>query len=149
MLLCRVGKFITVKGGFWWCALIVIFCQAMPRVGGHEEANFWMNGLYEAMVILVVFPLVIIIGAGSKVVGEKSQKFCKFLGDISYPLYITHFPLIYMQMGWREAHLDAPLGQHVMVAVSIFCIAIAIALASLKLYDEPAREWLKKKLFHC
>ena len=68
---------------------------------------------------------------------------------ISYPLYITHFPLIYMQMGWREAHLDAPLGQHVMVAVSIFCIAIAIAWASLKLYDEPAREWLKKKLFHC
>lgn len=108
-----------------------------------------MNGLYEAMVILVVFPLVVIIGAGSKVVGEKSQKFCKFLGDISYPLYITHFPLIYRQMGWREPHLDAPLGQHVMVAVSIFCIAIAIAWASLKLYDEPAREWLKKKLFHC
>ena len=54
-----------------------------------------------------------------------------------------------MQTGWREAHLDAPLGQHVMVAVSIFCIAIAIAWASLKLYDEPAHGWLKKKLFHC
>ena len=36
-----------------------------------------------------------------------------------------------------------------MVAVSIFCIAIAIAWASLKLYDEPAHGWLKKKLFHC
>lgn len=54
-----------------------------------------------------------------------------------------------MQTGWREAHLDAPLGQHVMVAVSIFCIAIAIAWASLKLYDEPARGWLKKKLSQC
>ena len=52
-------------------------------------------------------------------------------------------------MGWREPHLDAPLGQHVMVAVSIFCIAIAIAWASLKLYDEPARGWLKKKLSQC
>lgn len=52
-------------------------------------------------------------------------------------------------MGWREAHLDAPLGQHVMVAVSIFCIAIAIVWASLKLYDEPARGWLKKKLSQC
>lgn len=52
-------------------------------------------------------------------------------------------------MGWREPHLDAPLGQHVMVALSIFCIAIAIVWASLKLYDEPARGWLKKKLSQC
>jgi len=147
LLLSRIGKFITVKGGFWWCALIVIICQCMPRVGGVDPANFWMNGLYESVVILAVFPLVVAIGAGSKVVGEKSQKFCKFLGDISYPLYITHYPLIYVQMGWALDHKDAPLEQHIMVAVSIFVIAIAMAWASLKLYDEPVREWLKNKWF--
>lgn len=147
LLLSRIGKFISVKGGFWWCALIIIICQSIPRVGGSDPANFWMNGLYESIVILGVFPLVVTMGAGSKVVGEKSQKFCKFLGDISYPLYITHYPLIYVQMGWALNHKDAPLDQHIMVAVSLFCIAIAIAWASLKLYDEPVREWLKNKLF--
>lgn len=147
LLISRMGRFISLKGGFWWCALIVIACQAMPRVGGATPANYWMNGLYETIVILVVFPLVVAMGAGSKVVGEKSQKFCKFLGDISYPLYITHYPLIYVQMGWALNHHDAPASQHIMVAVSIFCIAIAMAWASFKLYDEPVREWLRNKLF--
>jgi len=119
----------------------------MPRVGGAIEENYWMNGLYESVVILAVFPLVVAMGAGSKIVGHKSQKFCKFLGDISYPLYITHYPLIYVHMGWALNHKEAPLDQHIMVAVSIFCVAIAMAWASLKLYDEPVREWLKKMWF--
>lgn len=147
LLLSRVGKFITVNGAFWWCALIIIVCQAMPRVGGVEPENFWMNGLYEAVVILAVFPLVVAMGAGGKVTGAKTQKICKFLGDISYPLYITHYPLIYMQMGWALNHKDAPMGQHIMVAISILVIAIALAWASLKLYDEPVRAWLRKKWF--
>lgn len=33
---------------------------------------------------------------------------------------------------------------HVTVAVSIFILSIAIAWASLKLYDEPVRQWLKE-----
>ena len=147
LLLSRMGKFITVKGGFWWCALIIVVCQCMPRVGGADPANWWMNGLYESVVILAVFPLVVAMGAGSNVVGQRSQQFCKFLGDISYPLYITHYPLIYVQMGWALDHKDAPIDQHIMVAVSIFVIAIAMAWASLKLYDEPVREWLKNKWF--
>lgn len=147
LLLSRIGKFINVKGGFWWCALIIIICQSLPRIGGVDPENYWMNGLYESIVILVIFPLVVAMGAGSKVVGNKSQKICKFLGDISYPLYITHYPLIYVQMGWALDHKDAPLDQHIMVAISIFIIAIAMAWASLKLYDEPVRDWLKKKLF--
>lgn len=147
LLLCRIGKFITVRSGFWWCALIIFLCQSMPRVGGTDPANFWMNGLYESIVILIVFPFVVTMGAGSKVEGAKSQKICKFLGDLSYPLYITHYPLIYMQMGWKEAHQDAPLDQHIFVAISTFCIAIAMAWALFRLYDVPVREWLKNKLF--
>ncbi|MBQ0057349.1 MAG: hypothetical protein KBT20_06795 [Bacteroidales bacterium] len=50
-------------------------------------------------------------------------------------------------MGWKETHQDAPLDQHIFVAISIFCIAIAMAWASYRLYDVPVREWLKNKLF--
>ena len=31
----------------------------------------------------------------------------------------------------------------IFVGVAIFCLAVGIAYASLKLYDEPVREWLK------
>lgn len=147
LLISRVGKFITVKGGFWWCALAVVTCQTMPRIGGADADNYWMNGLYEALCILVVFPLIVAVGAGSKVEDMASQRICRFLGDISYPLYITHYPLIYMQMGWALEHSNAPLEQHIMVSVSLFCVAIAVAYASFRLYDIPVREWLRDKLF--
>ena len=79
--------------------------------------------------------------------GGKSETINKFLGDISYPIYITHYPLIYMQMSWAESHKDAPLGMHVFVAVCIFFLAIGLAYTALKLYDLPVREWLKNRLF--
>ena len=136
-----------VRGGFWWCAIIIVILLMMPRIGGGNEANFWMNGLYEAICILVIFPLIVSVGAGSVVNGKTSTALCKFSGDISYPLYITHYPLIYMQMSWVGAHQDLPASTHVFVSVCIFIMAIGVAYASLKLYDLPVREWLKKKLF--
>ena len=146
LLISRIGKLITVRGGFWWCSLIIVILFAMPRIGGDNPDNFWMNGLYEAICILLVFPLVVAIGAGSSTKG-KTTAINRFLGDISFPLYITHYPLIYWQMSWATTHKDLPTETHVFVAVSIFILAVAIAYASLKLYDEPVREWLKRKLF--
>ncbi len=104
----------------------------------------WIDGAYNAVAILLLFPLAVSMGAGSRVTDNKSMAVCKWLGEISYPLYITHYPFIYAQMGWAAAHQDAPAGTHITVAVSVFIIAIAVAQASLKLYDIPVREWLKE-----
>ena len=148
LLISRIGKLIKVKAGFWWCSLMIVVLFCMPWMGlGTEGAARWTNGLYEAFCILVCFPLIIAMGAGSSVKGSKSTAINKFLGDISYPIYITHYPLIYMQMSWVDSHKDAPLGMHIFVAVCIFVLAILVAYASYRLYDLPVREWLKKKLF--
>ena len=138
----------TLKGGFWWCSLFIVILLAMPWLGlGTEGDSRWTNGLYEAICILVCFPIIVAIGAKSSVKGGKSEAINKFLGDISYPIYITHYPLIYMQMSWAEAHKDVPIGTHIFVAVCIFFLAIGLAYVALKLYDLPIREWLKKILF--
>lgn len=143
LLLSRIGKFITLRGAFWWCSLMVTAILVMPRIGGEEA--MWMNGMYEAVSILVLFPLIVAIGAGSRITDPRSINVCKFLGDISYPLYITHYPLICFHMRWVHNHPNAPLSTHIFVAVSLFIIALGIAYASLKLYDEPVREWLKNR----
>lgn len=75
----------------------------MPRIGG--ETHMWMNGAYEAFCVLLLFPLIVSIGAGSEINGKRSVSICKFLGEISYPLYVTHFPLIYMQIAWAKDSL--------------------------------------------
>ena len=173
LLISRMGKLIKVRGGFWWCSLFIVILLGMPWLGlGTEGDSRWTNGLYEAFCILVCFPIIVAVGAGSSVKGDKavikrgqsdaridsaereqarpevkSEALIKFLGDISYPIYITHYPLIYMQMSWAESHKYAPLGMHIFVAVCIFFLAIGLAYAAMKLYDLPIREWLKNKLF--
>lgn len=141
LLLARINKLIKVRRGFYWCSLFIAVVLVMPRIGGTTE--MWMNGAYEVLSIIVLFPLIVLMGAGSTVTGKRSVALCKFFGVISYPLYITHFPLIYMQKAWVSNNPDASQGMHIFIGVSIFCLAIGIAYASLKLYDEPVREWLK------
>ena len=141
LLLSRVGRLLPVKRGFYWCSLFIAVILVMPRIGGDTAP--WQNGVYEAVSVIVFFPLIVAMGAGSSVTGKRSVALCKFLGELSYPLYITHYPLIYMQISWARNHSDAPFEMHLFVAIVVFVLSIAIAYASLRLYDEPVREWLK------
>lgn len=142
LLLSRLGWKINVKGGFWWCSLIIAAILAWPCVGKGEFG--WANGLYCTVAVILLFPIIVVMGAGSRTTDPKTTAWCKWLGAISYPLYITHYPWIYFQMKWAADHHDLPVSVHVTVAVSIFILSIAIAWASLKLYDEPVRQWLKE-----
>lgn len=144
LLISRCHKLIRVRGGFWWCSLIVAVLLVMPRLGGQ---TLWINGLYDAVCILILFPVIVSMGAGSEVKGARSTAICKFFGKISYPIYITHFPWVYMQIAWVGHHADAPLAEHIMVNVSLYILAILTAYAALRLYDLPVRSWLKQKLF--
>ena len=145
LLLYRLGKlrFNLKSGGMLWCSLAVAATLAVPHIGG--ETHQWLNGLYCVVIILFVYPAIVAAGAGSPLKGRKTTAVCKFLGLISYPLYITHYPMIYVQMNWAARHADAPLGTHIWVAVSIFVASIAVAYASVKVYDLPVRAWLSAR----
>lgn len=143
ILLCRMGKLIRINGGFWLCSLMIVIILSVPRIGGSE--HLWMNGLYESFAVIILFPLIISIGAGSEIKNRRSIKACKFLGDISYPLYITHYPLIYIYTAW-VADNNIPLGGHgLLVGLVLLIGSVCIAYACLKLYDEPVRDYLKKR----
>ena len=115
----------------------------MPRIGGQQ--HFWMNGLYESLSIILIFPLIVYLGASGKTHTAASTKTCKFLADISYPIYITHYPFIYVYTGWASNHSGVGLREALPYALFTYFGAIAVAYACLKLYDEPVRGWLKRK----
>ena len=142
LLLSRIGKTIDLKGGFWWCSLLLVVIFSLPCIGGEGSI---LNGVYNAGCIILLFPLVIMIGAGSQLRGARSARICSFLGELSYPLYITHYPVMYMQMNWAWNNPDAPLYAHITVAAATFIISITLAYACLKLYDLPIRKWLTDK----
>lgn len=133
------GSPVRVKGGFWWCSLLLVVVFSVPQIGGR---NCFGDGLYQAISILLVFPVIVLIGAGSRVKGAFSAKVCGFLGELSYPLYITHYPFMYMQMQWVGRHPDAPVWMHVTLNVGVVVMSILTAWAFYKAYDIPVREWL-------
>jgi len=134
------GSPIHLKGGFWWCSLALIVFFSIPCITGKSCVA---DGAYQAFSIIVLFPLIVLAGAGSTTTNGFSTKVCKFLGDLSYPIYITHYPFMYMQMAWVEEHPDAPVWMHIMLNIGVVVISIILAWALLKAYDEPVREWLK------
>ncbi|HVF96700.1 MAG TPA: acyltransferase family protein, partial [Flavisolibacter sp.] len=133
-----------IKNAFLWCSLLLAAVLLMPRIGGAEHG--WMNGLYEAFCIILVFPLIVYIGASGAARRQTEDKICKFLGDLSYPLYMTHYVLLYFYVAWVSNHKGITAGQAWPYALLTFSGAIVLAYASLKLYDEPVRTWLRKKL---
>ena len=143
LLVFRMNKLIKVTAGFWWCSLLITIILVMPRIGGGAHA--WWNGAYEAFCILIVCPVIVAMGAGSTITGKRSVDLCQFLGEISYPLYITHYPFIYLQTAWIYSHPDASLGTTIFLNVSTFVMAVGTAYACLKLYDIPVRAWLQKR----
>ncbi len=142
VLLCRMGKIIRLKHAFWLCSLLLIVVLSLPRFGGKE--HLWLNGLYESFCIIAVFPLIVASGAGGSLTGSYSAATCRFLGEISYPLYITHYPLIYTFTAWVTNH-KVSLKSGLPVGFLLVVAAIALAYACGKLYDAPVRDWLTRK----
>ncbi|MFZ4931214.1 acyltransferase family protein [Chryseobacterium sp. Mn2064] len=145
IFLARTAKLKYTKNAFLITSALLIFLFVFPRLGGNTA--HWQNAFYECFTLVIMFPIVILLGAGGKVIGEKGNRLCKFLGDISYPIYITHFPLVYVYMAWAvngKHTLNEPLTW--LVGIATVIISIVFAYLFMKFYDIPVRRWLNNKL---
>lgn len=143
LLLSRIARPTRIKHAFLWCSLLMALVLYMPRIGGAER--LWMNGVYESVCIIFIFPLIVYLGASGIVHTQMERRICKFLGDLSYPLYLVHYPLVYFYVAWISNHKGVTIVQTGPYALLILAGSIALAYASLKWYDEPVRKWLQKK----
>lgn len=144
LLLSRMAKPARVKSSFLICSVLVAAILFMPRIGGEEQ--LWSNGLFEALAIILVFPLIVYLGAGGTVTSKTGNRICNLLGELSYPLYMVHYPLVYFYVAWVSNHKGITLAQAWPYALAVLVGSIILAWASLKWYDEPVRKWLREKL---
>lgn len=142
LLLFRIFKPIKIKGAFWLCGLILAALLAVPRLGGAESS--WMNGLYEIACFAVFFPLLILLGASGKITDKYTEKICGFLGKISYPLYMVHYPFIYLYYAWVKNE-NLSFSDSLPGALAVVVGSILLAYGCLKCYDEPVRKYLTKR----
>lgn len=143
MLLSRNFKPVKVRGAFWICSavLLVLFC--VPYIEGNSPVC--LNGVFEAVCILFIFPILVWLGASGNTTDKRSTQICKFFGDISFPLYAVHYPIMYLFYSWLIKNQYYTFGEIWPMAIVVYAGSILLAYLCLKGYDEPVRRWLSKK----
>ena len=145
LLLSRITKPTQINQAFLWCSLLVILSLSIPRIG--DATTVWMNGIYESIVIIVVFPLIVYMGASGTLQGKTAKGLGKFLGDISYPIYITHYPIIYTYTAWVKDN-KVSLSEAWPYGLLVIISSISLAYICLKFYDIPVRKWLTDRYIY-
>ena len=143
MLLARTFKPRKIKGAFWICSITLAVLFSVPYIA--STGSISLNSLYEFVCIALLFPVIVWIGACGSAGSGITSKANRILGDISYPLYIVHYPIMYVFYAWLIEKKYYALGDCWETALLVVISSILLAFLCLKFYDEPVRRWLGKK----
>lgn len=143
MLLWRKFKPVKIRGIFWLSSVALLLLFMVPYIEGVTPISW--NGLFEMICILFVFPLIVWLAASGCTTDKMSTNICNFLGRISYPLYMVHYPIMYLFYAWLIKNQYYTFTQTWQVALCVYVGNIIVAYLCMKLYDEPIRKWLTSK----
>lgn len=90
-------------------------------------------------MVLCLFPAVLLFASRLVLEGATAQA-ATFLGDISYPLYAIHTPLIWL-IGGALGLMDHDIPE-LMLGIAAIPMTIVAAYFLLRFYDEPLRRYL-------
>lgn len=141
LLLSRVIKMRHIRGAFWICSAAIIVLLAMPYVTDNAGEISILNGIYDVVCTLFIFPALVWLGACGVKPDAAGGRVCEFLGEISYPVYIIHYPLMYL-FYWYVWSNGYSFGQVWYIAAGVIVTAVILAWLLLRYYDAPLRTWL-------
>ena len=101
------------------------------------------NWITEPLLVVVYFPLLIALGAGTQV-STRFRNICRFSGMISYPLYMIHYEGMWIFANYLSIY--KPGGQELKIVIIVGTVLlIGLAYLVFKLYDLPVRKYLTRK----
>lgn len=127
-------------------------------VGVAEMRTHWiassLNGLglegwrwLENFFRLVLVPMTVLALALQESNGAHFWKHMSPLGDLTYALYLWHFPLqLLMALGYTFLGIPAPLLQSSVAFLLYMGVLIAISILSYRYIERPAQDWLRNRL---
>lgn len=101
------------------------------------------NWLSEPFIVIFYFPLIIALGAGATVTAGL-KRVCIFLGKISYPLYMTHYAVMWMFGNYYNSHKPGTVQLALIIIIGLILLTCAAYLVMI-IYDIPVRNYLSKK----
>jgi peptidoglycan/LPS O-acetylase OafA/YrhL len=136
LLIYRSNWIIKNKLGFVGLSILLFLAFVMPF-------SKW-NWLSEPLVVLFYFPLLIALGAGATLT-PVWKKICIFSGKISYPLYMTHYAVLWMFGNYYNSHKPSTT-QLAFIIIGGLILLVGVACLVMMVYDVPVRKYLSKWL---
>jgi peptidoglycan/LPS O-acetylase OafA/YrhL len=99
--------------------------------------------IFDPAIVIVAFPAVLFLALQGEPQGAM-RRFGLFAGDVSYPLYVTHFPI--MQLFLHALGPNKPTGVTLaLVLAGELTTIVAVAVIVLLFFDRPVRAWLHRR----
>ncbi len=132
LLVYRFNWRIKTTMGFGTLSILLVLAFVMPF-------GKW-NWLTEPVAVFLYFPFLVVLGAGAtpKAAGKK---LCVFSGQLSYPLYMSHYWALWIFGEYFGTHHPAGMQLFLLVSVGVVSL-VALAWLVMHFYDIPVRRWL-------
>jgi peptidoglycan/LPS O-acetylase OafA/YrhL len=121
--------------------LLSRFSLSMPAlyllVFGTTCVPVQFGWMFDMLATTLLFPAIIILGSNHR--GRSGEDWLnRKLGDLSYPLYILHWPVILLTRDIFGAHFD----QLSVLTIVASLTALAVAWIAFTVFDKPVRRFL-------
>jgi peptidoglycan/LPS O-acetylase OafA/YrhL len=136
MLLFRFNWIIKNKLGLLGMSILLLLAFLTPY------SSEW-NWLVDPLLVIFYFPLLVSLGAGA-ILTPKSHRINSFSGGISYPLYMTHYPFMWVFANYVVAVKPSYTELSWVIPISVTFLILLAFLVS-KFLDLPIRGYLTNK----
>ncbi|MCA8829674.1 acyltransferase family protein [Hymenobacter pini] len=100
-------------------------------------------GLTDMVLVLGYFPLLVALGAGTQVAPRLAST-CRWFGELSYPLYMVHYPFVWVFLSYMAAEKPPMSTLAWLVPVSTL-VLVGLARVILVTVDAPLRRFLSAR----
>ena len=140
LLMSRHFKPCRIKGAFMLSTLLLLLLFHVPYIA--SEGSICLNGLYELFCIMVMFPLIVWFSASAATGTPSQEALYHGLGQLSYPLYLIHYPVMYLFYAWLIREQRYSLADSWQVALPLYAGCVLFAWLVYKYYEAPVRKCL-------
>jgi peptidoglycan/LPS O-acetylase OafA/YrhL len=102
------------------------------------------NYFIEPILVVFYLPVIVSLGAGASLT-KNQNKINKFSGDISYPLYMVHYPFIWIFLSYVTEKEPSKSELWWVIPIAVFLLICFAYLVS-KYIDSPIRRYFTNKI---
>ncbi|WP_183561922.1 acyltransferase family protein [Mucilaginibacter sp. SP1R1] len=137
MLVYRSNWIIRSRLGFVFMGILLAIVFLVPF---SDKAN----RITDPVIVIFYLPFLIALGAGAHLTNTYSR-ICKFFGDISYPLYMIHYPFLWIFLSYVEVKKPGMSQMEIIIPMAVVLL-IGLAFLVMTLLDMPIHRDLKNRM---